>query len=141
MKLLVAIDGSENSLRALDSAISLAGKTNGSALIGLVNAHDDLGLRGASQFVGNKAVTDYLHEQSETELRDAVARLQASGVPFETKAVRGSPAEAIAATATEGHYDLVFLGSKGRSALGDLLMGSVAQRVIEHCPVPVVLVR
>jgi nucleotide-binding universal stress UspA family protein len=47
----------------------------------------------------------------------------------------------IAAAATEGGFDLLVLGGKGRSGLKDLLMGSVAQRVTELSKVPVLLVK
>jgi nucleotide-binding universal stress UspA family protein len=141
MRMLVAVDGSENSLRALDRAIELAQQLKDAPRICLINAHDDLPLRNASQFVGTRTVEDYLRELSETELQPAIERMRSVQLPFDVKVARGQPATAIADEAAAGGYQLVFLGSKGRTTLGDLLIGSVAQRVVEQCTVPVVLVR
>lgn len=53
----------------------------------------------------------------------------------------GEPAERIIATATEGDYDLVIMGTHGHSRLDDLMIGSVARDVVHGCPVPVMVVR
>jgi nucleotide-binding universal stress UspA family protein len=53
----------------------------------------------------------------------------------------GHPGELIAKTADSGKFDLVIMGSHGHSALGNLVMGSVATKVMAHCGTPVLLVR
>jgi nucleotide-binding universal stress UspA family protein len=53
----------------------------------------------------------------------------------------GPAGELIAKAAEDGQYDLVVMGSHGHSALGNLVMGSVATQVLAHCKVPVLLVR
>jgi nucleotide-binding universal stress UspA family protein len=53
----------------------------------------------------------------------------------------GHVAETISKTATEGHFDLLMMGSHGHSELGNLVLGSVATRVMAHCKTPVLLVR
>jgi ACR3 family arsenite efflux pump ArsB/nucleotide-binding universal stress UspA family protein len=53
----------------------------------------------------------------------------------------GDPAKQITATATEGNYDLVIMGTHGHSKLDDLMLGSVARDVVHACPVPVMVVR
>jgi nucleotide-binding universal stress UspA family protein len=50
-------------------------------------------------------------------------------------------AETIAKTAAEGKFDLIMMGSHGHSNLVNLVMGSVATRVLAHCKTPVLLVR
>lgn len=141
MKLLVAIDGSKNSIRALEYSIKLIGKLTEASELVLVNAHDDMALRGASQFVGKDAVSDYLKDLSTTELAEAVALAEKAGVSFVTRSVRGQVAQAIVKTATDLNCDAIVLGSKGRSALSDLLIGSVAQRVSAMADVPVTLIK
>lgn len=141
MKLLVAIDGSKNAIRALKYAIKLIGKLSEASEIVLVNAHDDMALRGASQFVGKEAVSDYLRDISSTELAEAVAVAEKAGVKFETRTVKGQVAQAIVKTAADRGCDAIVLGSKGRSALRDLLIGSVAQRVVAMASVPVTLIK
>jgi nucleotide-binding universal stress UspA family protein len=141
MKILVAIDGSENSIRALNYAIALAGKMTEPSSLVLVNAHDDISLRGASQFVGKEAVNDYLDDLSRGELAEAIALAEKSPLPFESTFARGQVAQAIVKVASERAVDLIVLGSKGRSALSDLLIGSVATRVIAMAEIPVTLIK
>ena len=141
MKILVAIDGSKNSLRALKHAIKLVGKVSEPSELLLVNAHDDVALRGASQFVGKDTVKSYLDDLSRTELADAIQAAEKAKVRFESKMLRGQVAQSIAKAAADGGCDLIVLGSKGRSAIKDLLIGSVAQRVATLSEVPVTLVR
>jgi len=141
MKLLVAIDGSSNSIRALQFAIDLARKTSVPSEIVLVNAHDDIALRGASQFVGKDAVNGYLDDLARTELKDALALAADSKVQFTTRMLRGQIAQTIVEEAKTAGCDMIVLGSKGRTALKDLLIGSVAQRVAAIADVPVTLVK
>jgi nucleotide-binding universal stress UspA family protein len=55
--------------------------------------------------------------------------------------LRGQVAQSIAKAATDADCDLIVLGSKGRTALKDLLIGSVAQRVASLASMPVTLVK
>lgn len=141
MKLLVAIDGSDNSLRALNQAVSLSRQLSAASELVLVNAHDDIAFRGPSQFVGKQAVDDYLNELADNELKSAVSAAQSSGVKFSVAKVRGHVAEALLQVASEQAVDMIVLGSKGRSALRDLLVGSVAQHVLARAAMPVLLVK
>lgn len=71
----------------------------------------------------------------------ARARLGRAGVPIEEKYLVGDPGPSIAKFATRGRYDMVVMGSRGRSAVGRLLLGSVAEKVLALCRVPVLIVR
>ncbi|MBQ0937717.1 universal stress protein [Ideonella paludis] len=53
----------------------------------------------------------------------------------------GNAADVIAATADKGKFDLLIMGSHGHSSLANLVMGSVATKVMAHCSTPVLLVR
>lgn len=141
MKIFVAIDGSKNSLRGLKVAIKLAGKLSEPSHLILANAHDDMALRGASQFVGKQAVDRYLDDLAETELKSADEQARKSGVTFESRILRGRVAQTIAESADDSKCDLIVLGSKGRSALKDLMIGSVSQRVSSLAKTPVLLVK
>jgi nucleotide-binding universal stress UspA family protein len=141
MKILVAIDGSDNSLRALEYAIQLAGKSKETTKLLLANVHDDIALRSASQFVAKESVDSYLDELAASETKAAVELATRSGVPFEVRLLRGHIGNVLAEAAAAEGCDIVALGSKGRTALKDLLMGSVAQRVVSLSTVPVLLVR
>lgn len=142
MKILVPVDGSKPSIRAVKHAAKWLGLMSVKApSLTLVSVHDDAGLRHAKALVGGKDVADYLHERSEEELKPIRKWLDASGVPYDVEIRIGHVAQEIVRFAEKGKFDLIVLGSKGRGAVADLLLGSVAQRVIAGVSQPVVLVK
>jgi nucleotide-binding universal stress UspA family protein len=141
MKILVATDGSKNALRAVKYAAKLVDDLKSESTITLISVHDDVALRHAERFVGKKAVADYLHDLSEQDLADSRKALDKAGVRHDMVIRTGNVGAEIAAAAAEGKFDLILMGSKGRSALKDLLMGSVAQRVMEFAKTPVLMVK
>ncbi len=142
MKILVATDGTNHALNAVKYAIRLVRMlAPGSHSITLVSVHDDAGLRHAKAFVGREAVASYLRDLSEKELKPARKLLDASDIPHDVELRTGHVAEEIVACARRGKFDLIVLGAKGRAALSDLLLGSVAQRVLTISETPVLLVK
>jgi nucleotide-binding universal stress UspA family protein len=142
MKILVATDGSKHALRAVKYAADLlATITDKTKSITLISVHDDAGLRHAKAFVGKEAVADYLRELSEKELKPAMKVLDAKGIKHDMVMLVGNASQEIVAQGQIGKYDLIVLGSKGRSAIADMLLGSVAQRVLTQAKQPVVLVK
>lgn len=142
MKILVATDGSRPALRAVRYAAKLVGQLlSKSSSITLVSVHDDVGLRHAKAFVGSDAVADYLRELSEKELKAARKLLASAGVKHDMEIRTGHVAQEIVDCAKSGRFDLIVLGAKGRSAISDLLLGSVAQRVLATAKTPVLLVK
>jgi nucleotide-binding universal stress UspA family protein len=141
MKLLVACDGSKDALRAVKYAAGLLGATTGEGSITLISVHDTVALRHASRFVGKDAINDYLREISEQDLAAARKALDKAGVRHDMIIRTGHVANEIASAATRGKFDMIVLGSKGRSAIRDLLIGSIAKRVSEIATVPVLLVK
>lgn len=141
MKILVATDGSKNALRAVKYAVKLSAELRDTAAITLVSVHDDVAFRHAERFVGKAAVTDYLRELSDKDLAESRKALDKAGVRHDMIIRTGNIGVEIAQAATDGKFDLIVMGSKGRSALKDLLMGSVAQRVMELSKTPVLMVK
>jgi len=141
MKILVATDGSRSALRAVRYAAKLVGQLlSASSSITLVSVHDDVGLRHAKAFVGRDAVAAYLRELSEKELKPARKVLGSAGVKHDVEIRTGHIAQEIVGFAKSGRFDLIVLGAKGRGALSDILLGSVAQRVLATSETPVLLV-
>ena len=142
MKIPVATDGSRNSLRAVRYAASLPHLLHtGSNKITLISEHDDAGLGHAKAFVGKAQVADYLRELSEEELKPARKLLQADGIGYDIEIRTGHVAKEIVNCANKGKFDMIVMGSKGRSAVADLLIGSVTQRVLATAKQPVVVVK
>jgi nucleotide-binding universal stress UspA family protein len=140
MKILVAVDGSKASLHAVKYAAKLSTNLRSEDLVTLVTVHDDQGLRHAEHLVGAEAVQDYLRELSDRELKAGLAVLVKAGIKHNAIIQTGPVADTIVNLAHKG-FDLVVMGSKGRSGVIDLLLGSVAQRVMSTCNKPVLLVK
>ena len=107
----------------------------------LISVHDDFGLSHVKQFVSKSVVDDYLREISEKELKAAQKVLDTAGVKHSMIIRRGHVAKEILATANKEKFDLIVMGAKGRSGVLDLLIGSVAQRVVSTAKQAVLLVK
>ena len=142
MKMLVPVDGSDPALHAVRYAVDLSKILIASPNdITLMSVHDDVGLRRAETFVGHEAIADYLRERSEIDLHPAIELVEAAGMKADVIVRTGHVAQEIVDAAKAGHFDLIILGSKGRGAIRDLLIGSVAQRVLAMASGPVLLVK
>ncbi|MDR1955014.1 MAG: universal stress protein [Candidatus Methanoplasma sp.] len=138
-KILVPTDGSEFTKYAVDIAIELAGLSNGkvTALFvldrsiytnspmdtALVSVHDTLDKEGryATKYVAEKA--------------------RAAGVEVEEKLLEGTPAKAILQEAEAGGYDVIVMGTLGRTGISKLLMGSVAEKIVQNAKCPVMVAK
>jgi len=142
MKILVATDGSKPALHAVKYAATLVGQlSSASHSITLISVHDDVALRLAKTFVGSDVVADYLRELSEKDLKPARKLLDSAGVKHDMEVRTGHISQEIVDCANSGRFDLIVLGAKGRGAIGDILLGSVAQRVLATAKGPVLLVK
>jgi nucleotide-binding universal stress UspA family protein len=65
--------------------------------------------------------------------------LRERGIEAEMKIAYGDPTEEVSKAASEGGYDLLVVGSRGRGALGELVLGSVSQRLVDDAPCPVLI--
>jgi nucleotide-binding universal stress UspA family protein len=133
--ILVAVDGSTHSRRAVEEAVDLARSLNS---------------RLTFISVGTYPVmwpSPYLPVVTDDELRSAaraVLEAAAAEVPDDfpvTPVVRlGRPADEIVALAREGHHDLIVMGARGRGAAASLLLGSVSHAVLNQSPAAVLIV-
>ncbi|MEZ4334426.1 MAG: universal stress protein [Myxococcota bacterium] len=140
-KLLVPVDGSETSLRALRHAISIA-QTNGPVSLHVVSVHEEPIIFGeVSVYVSKEKIAELQRKQCEAPLQVADELLKKAGVEHATEVLEGPIAKTIAKRADELGCDGIIMGTRGMSALGDLLLGSVATKVLHHAHVPVTLVK
>lgn len=134
-KLLVAIDESEPAGRALEQARGLAALSKGS--VHVLHVREHWVTRGADWYVTDEDEAESLVNPAVAQLRDA--GIDASGVV--AHALQGQVADAVWDAAESVGADLVVLGSHGRTAVGGLILGSVAYRVIHLARGPVLVVR
>ena len=141
MKILVPTDGSACALRALDYAIHLAQSLGHTTSISLLSVHDDAGLKHVRKHFPKGTIEDFLHDLSAKELKSSKKKLDKSSLDHEVIIKTGHVASEIVKTAKSGQFDLIVMGAKGRSTFADLLIGSVAQRVLSATQVPVTLIK
>ncbi|WP_342133008.1 universal stress protein [Hydrogenophaga sp. OTU3427] len=140
MKILLAVDGSpytKKMLAYLATHIEMFGAGNRFTLL---NVQLPLPPR-ARAAVGADVAKSYHDEEAAKVFGPVTKFLKRHGVDAETISKVGHPGELIAKTADSGKFDMVVMGSHGHSALGNLVMGSVATKVMAHCGTPVLLVR
>jgi len=128
---LVAVDGSDHALRAVAEAARLAGQIKDCALH-LVNVQHWLSREAAEVELGSRGwkATD-----------KARALLAATGTPWQLHVVMGEAADAIVALSARLGCQMIVVGSRGLGATENLLVGSVAYKVIHLSPVSVLVVR
>lgn len=142
VKILLAVDGSETTKRMLAWLAThpevLGAGTNGKTFtaISVVPALPPHVTHALPQDVVHRWYEDHAHAVLDP-VREFARR---HDWPLETRAPVGSAAAAIAEEATAGGHDLIVMGSHGHSAIGSLLLGSVTQRVLASCRVPVLIV-
>jgi nucleotide-binding universal stress UspA family protein len=136
--ILVAIDGSQTAMTALEEAIDLA-RSEGARLV-LISVAAPPRWR----FSGPPCLPYPSEQDLEREAWEVVERAEAlvpADVSVSTLVRVGSPSAAIVARAAEGGHDLVVMGSHGRGPLGSLVLGSVSRGVIARSTVPVLVAR
>lgn len=136
-KILVAVDGSEHSKRAVQEAIKLA-HLNPEAVITLLYVIDYDRAR-------NEVLQGQHNEGDLGESRKSLLPLEemvhSAEAAFETITLQGSPGPTIVRHANEMGYDVVFIGSRGLNAFQEMVLGSVSHKVTKRVQVPVVIVK
>lgn len=141
MNILLAVDGSEVSLRAVDSLARHVQWFRESPTIHLLHVHLPIPIGFPLHQLGHDAVDRYYREEGEAILAPARERLEKAGLATVSHVHVGHPAETVVKLATELPCELICLGTHGRGALGVVLLGSVAGRVLQMSAVPVLLAK
>jgi nucleotide-binding universal stress UspA family protein len=136
--ILVPVDGSENSDRAVRFAIGLLKREGGK--LHLLNVQPPLG--GAIKtFIGKSDVDNYHREEGEKALASALKLAADAGVTAEKHISVGRPGAIVAEFVKRHGAEMVVMGTRGHTGLSGVLLGSVAQDVIAQVEAPVCLVK
>ncbi len=141
MRIAIAVDGSENSLRAVRYAIGLNQKLKEPASITLLNVHVSALISPVARGIDRKQVEQYMDEIAEEELSEAKKLLTQTGISANVIKGHGDVVPTIIEIIKKENIDLLIVGGKGRSGLTDLLIGSTTTKLISHCPAPVTVVK
>jgi nucleotide-binding universal stress UspA family protein len=140
-RILVAIDGSDTALRALDFAVQQA-RYAPAAKLHVLNVQPTLSNYTAAEiYVTAERIHQVAAERARAILEAAAERLKDVDCNFELEQLEGESAETIARRAGELDCESIIMGTHGLTSFGILFMGSVAQKVVHHATVPVTLVK
>lgn len=142
LKVLLPVDGSEASQRAVDHVIKNAPFYKNPMELHLLNVqhHIPYGSRVAS-FIGHDKINEYLKEEAMKALQPAMDKLNAASIAYHYHIGVGDPAEIIADYARQKSCDRIYMGTRGMGSVSNVLLGSVATKVIALSDVPVLLVK
>lgn len=143
-RIMVAVDGSQTSERALQAAVSLAMELQ--AQLRIVHAADIANINQGAEFPNRSRVTESIIKSGQEILRNSEVPAASAGVAVETKLItieklKQRIPEVIVEEAEAWPADLVVIGTHGRRGLARLFLGSVAEGVARVATKPVLLVR
>ena len=140
-RIFVPFDGSRCSLRALQHAVSLARARN-DCVLHVAHAHEEPVVYGEiAVYATPEKLERGLREESARILEQAGAVLKEAGVRYETHALVGAVGQVLAERAASLGCEAIVMGTHGRTALGNILIGSIATKVIHYSDIAVTLVK
>lgn len=136
-RILLAVDGSDNSLRAADEAVKIASLSK-DCIIEMIYVIDF-----------DKVKTDVLHSEGKTALDYSRRKhlipfedkLKTNEINYELKLLNGYPGPTIINYANDEAVDLLIMGSRGLNAFQEMVLGSVSHKVVKHAECPVMIVK
>jgi len=137
LKILVPLDGSKNSIRGLETAITLA-RSCGATITGIYSIYAP----PHSEFRGVGSVEKALNVKVKKFMEEAKNLAAKNGIVFNEKIARGEIGYNIIKLAHgKGNFDMIVIGSRGRSSTKEMFFGSVSNYVIHTSKIPVVVVK
>lgn len=140
MKILVPVDGSGYTKRMLAYLAAHDEWMGQHHAYTLLNVQPAVPARAAA-VIDKATLKAYYESESEKVFKPIRSFFKRQGLTVDFQAKVGHAADLISQVADKGKYELLVLGSHGQSALLNLVMGSVATKVIANCKVPVLLIR
>jgi nucleotide-binding universal stress UspA family protein len=143
-KVLVPVDYSEPSAEVLQFGAEIASRLGGSLTVMHVwecmpHAPSDLMVKGRNGKL--RRLDDVIRENAENEMQQFLESASLpSGLRVETKVVSGEAAQCILRELGTGGHDLLVMGTHGRGGVKQLVLGSVAEKMVRTSPVPVLVV-
>jgi nucleotide-binding universal stress UspA family protein len=139
--ILVPVDFSQCSLRALDFAMSLVEKSGDITLLHVIDA-DFVSRVSDEGFADRESATNQLRQRAEEKLQDLVTKGADSGLRMTSMVVIGKPFAEILRIATDLHFKIIVMGIRGQRErnIEELLFGSTAEKVLRATRIPAICV-
>jgi nucleotide-binding universal stress UspA family protein len=139
-RILVPVDGSDTSKKALAAALELARDSSG--CVRLLHAVDELAYLTGFEYSND--VVKIAQQAAAKVLEDATAMAKTAGIPSDTELIEFPGqrlGETVADAARKWNADLIVVGTHGRRGLGRVILGSGAEQIIRVAPIPVLTIR
>lgn len=133
-------DGSPSALRAVVYAAQLA-KDHAATQVELLHVLDPTALRFPAASLSPEELTRLYPDAAADVLRPARQILDAEGIAYQVSCRVGDPARQIADEVHQSQPDAVVMGTRGMGPIANLMIGSVATRVVQSVDVPVTLIK
>jgi len=140
LKILLPVDGSENSDRAVRHLIGMAGHC-GAMDIRVMNVQPPFLYIEVLLEPRQEVLDAWAHKAGKDAARSACALLDAAGVPYALELTEGEIAESLVRYAEREQCDMIVMGTRGMGTIANLVLGSVATKIIHLAKIPVTLVK
>ena len=141
LKILLPVDGSESAVRATQTLIDTIAWYREAPTIDVVAVHLPVPrVPNLGSFVSKDMIQKYYDDECAAMLAPSLKLLDAARIAYTAHALTGPIAETIVARANAAGSSLIYMGTRGMSALANMAMGSVATRVLHLCHIPVMLI-
>lgn len=137
-KILVAVDGSENSLEALSEAVKLAKLIHNKIIV--VNVQPSFHTLHTRLFINEETINDYQNELFNNATKAAIEYLQKNEADYELKLLIGDPVQQITQLADELSVNYIILGSRGMGLVKGTMLGSVSNGVLHQAKIPLLII-
>ncbi len=141
VKILLPVDGSENSLRAVRHVIAMKEQYRDPIEVHLLNVQLPVASGAVKMFISQQQLNDFYRDEGVVALKDARALLDQAGVSYQHHIGVGDLAGTIVSYAKEKQCRQIVIGTRGRGSFAGALLGSVAVKVIHLADMPVLLIK
>ena len=138
-KVLVPIDSSDNSLRALDAALLLSEKTG--AEVTAIHVMEDIPILHIQSEKLLRELVDAYKRETQQILSKCSDIATGKGLSITTKLLQGNVGSTILDFCEREKYDVIIMGSRGMGKFKELVLGSVSNKVVHHSSCPVMIIR
>lgn len=135
-KILVPLDGSKNSMRGLDFAISLSRQSHATITGLFVVPLDQPKKNDPLSKIEKSLLID-----AGKFMRSAKIKAAKHGILFTDKVLYGKEGPKIVSFAQKGNFDLIIIGSRGRSSAKEIFLGSTSNHVLHKSAIPIIIVK
>lgn len=136
-KILLAVDGSDHSIRAAREAIKVA-RGSAEAQITIVYVADHANAKNEVLHSGSSAELDLQRRKKLQPVEEAIA---SEKIKYQVEILHGTPGPTIVEFANKEQFDMLVIGSRGLNSLQEMVLGSVSHKVVKRANCPVLIVK